>query len=260
MCYAFDMENLPIDSDKYLEKIKKTNFDIPEQEIEASLLRLSKPFDSITATINGIEIDYENIKIDIEYKPHTYLRDGETYISSEMKVVDTFMIKTEDKEFNLLSILPSGIRIIVQSSEKETGAILNVDGISEISIAGEIDSPKMIAVLLHEIGHIFDEEKLGELGIKGYDAQFKGLMDDKENADIAEEIRKERIANAFALKVLRPFMKNPIVKMDMLNLLKYDALASYYYSAKEEIKKRSQRSSHSHYSFMDVENFSGDEW
>lgn len=255
------MEKLPIDSEKYLEKIKRTNFDISHQEIEDSISRLSKPFDSVMKTEKGFEIDYEGVKINIEYRPFTYIKDEETYTSREMKVIDRFQIKDEDKEFDLLSILPPGIRIIVQSgSEKETGNILDVNGVNEISIAGEIDSPKMIAVVLHEIGHIIDMTKLSEVGLNGFEAEFRGLMDDKENSDIAEKIRKERVANAFALKVLKPFLKNSEIKKDMLNLLKYDALASYYYSAKKELEKRGQRSYHSHYNSMDVGDFSGDEW
>ncbi len=255
------MEGQQIDSDKYLRKVVETNFDIPYKGIEDSLARLGKPFDSVMATENGFVIEYNGVKINIDYKPYIYSREGEEYTSRDVKVVNRFIILTEDREFNLLTLLPPGIKILVQaSSEKETGNILDVDGISEISIAGEINSPKMVAVLLHEIGHILDESKLKTLGITGYDAIRIGLMDDKENADLAEEIRKERIANAFALKMLRPFLKNSNERRDMLNLLKYDALASYYYSAKEEIKKRSQRSSHSHYNSMDVEDFVGNEW
>jgi len=255
------MENVPIDSEKYLEKIKGVDFEIPFAEIEGSLSRLGEPFSSISTTENGIDIIYEGIKISIEYKSYTYVKDGEKYTSDALKEIDKFAIKTEDKEFDLFSILPPGTRVIFQSgSEKSTGSIINIDGVDEISIAGEINSPKMVAVLLHEVGHIIDMEKIKELGLKGYEAEVIGLMDNKENADIAEEIRKERIANAFALKVLRPFLRNPEIRKDMLNLLKYDALASYYYSARKQLKDRSQRSSHTQYVSMDVEDFTGDEW
>ncbi len=234
LCYTFGMEKQPINSEEYLKKVEKTELEIPNEELEASVARVSEPFKNLEITEGGVEISEGELKLDIKYGPHTYTRDGEERIANAGKEIISFFVSTESGQVNLLDILPEGVKIVIYpDADMEHGNVMhtNENGIRDVVIQGQINSPKMVAILLHEIGHILDFKKLAELGVEKW-------VDDNENSDIAEEIRRERAATAFTLKALRPFLKDQTTRQDMINFLKYDALSTYYYSAKEQLRKK----------------------
>jgi len=228
------MERQPINSEEYIKKVEETEFKVTGDELEESVARVSRPFRSLKITEDGVEINERDFRIKIEYGPHIYLRDGEEHVEKSSKIIISLIIESHDGLFNLLDILPQGTKIIVYpDSDREHGHVTYSDerGIRDIVIQGQINSPKMIAILLHEIGHVVDFDNLSKFGLE------KGV-DEGSNSDIAEEIRRERVATAFTLRLLKPFLVEKTTRQDMLNFLKHDALETYYSSAKEKMRKR----------------------
>jgi uncharacterized protein (UPF0335 family) len=187
----------------------------------------------MTKTETGFKVDNENIKMGVECKPYM------DYAMHTAKVIEKLSVAFGNERVNLLDILADGSQIIVwPESDGETGNTLHPDekGVSHISIQGEIDNPKMFAVLLHEIGHNIDDNKVRALGMSGF---LKEIEEGKENADIAEEIRRERAATGFALKVMRPFLKDKTQRKDMVNFLK-TYLQGYYDSAVVKMERKKE--------------------
>ena len=88
-----------------------------------------------------------------------------------------------------------------------------------IFYAGDIGTVAGFAVLAHEIGHLHNEilqPKEGRTNTSFHRDQ-----------DVAMTILKERYANAFALKLLRVFIKDPQDRKDVLILLRHYGQGSY---------------------------------
>jgi hypothetical protein len=227
------MEKEPINSEEYLSKVERIELKNLEGNFEESLLRISQPFKNFEIKEDGLEISEGEVKIEIKYAPHTYIRDGEKYVAKEAKEITSFLVNNGGKIIDLLAVIPLGTKIIIYpDADIENGHVMypDEDGNRHIVIQGEICSPKMIAILIHEVGHIVDFKKLTELGVEKW-------VDDTADADIAEEVRRERTATAFALKVLRPFLKDETLRHDLLVFLN-DSLGTYYHHAKNQLKKR----------------------
>lgn len=234
------MERQPINTEKFLEKVEKTELGISEKELTDSLGRLSEPFETIVdfGDEQDIEIYEAGVKINITYKPLTYPDpDGGMQVYGQHREVEKFIVEFDDNKISLFDLMPPETKIICFSSRdswESLGAVNARSGsqnIRDIVIRGPLNSIEMFAILFHEVGHVLDYQKLDELGLET-------MMDDGENSKIAETLRKERVATAFALKVLRPFLTDKTKRRDLKNILKHQALKSYYDDAKLKLEEK----------------------
>jgi|GEM_PF-5342579 len=224
---------------EYLNRVEKTDLTIPEQDLQGSVDRLSVPFHDLEQTPDLIEFRVGQGHFKLVYRPHEYKHDGKLYVDQFSKEIDEFILTNDEKSTNVLKFLPQGTKVIVYNLDKKTGDIVEAQGERglnkrNIVIHSKIDSIYMVAVLLHEIGHIIDYSKLDELALKN-------MFDDIENSDIAEEIRRERTANAFTLRFLRPLLRDAGLRRDVINVLKHGSLANYYLAAKYQIQERREK-------------------
>lgn len=218
-----------VNSEEYLNKINRVDLEKPEEELEESVLRLAEPFKDIVDNGEGnTEIKTEDMDIQINYSNSS--PDG------RMRKINHLIFKIKDKGFDLIDILPNNTEIIY---DRETGGYSgdvqtpNEEGIRKAIITTNLNSPLAFSILFHEVGHLIDYKKLDDL-------EITTLMDEHKDSDIAEEIRKERFANAFALKIMRPYL-NTQTREDMINILKYISLKGYYNKAKNDLKGRNEK-------------------
>jgi len=230
------MEKPPhVDAANFIDKnVINADLEVPDAELAESISRLETPFEKMTVTPEAAEINLEEGKILIGYAEFSGL--------PETKRIEKLVFKTEEKEINLFDVLPRGTVILVQKEpdpkEQDGYAERDRGGKNgDIFIKGELDCPKMILILLHEIGHIIDFEKLD----KGETHNIDNFRNTDERADIAEKIRKERVASAFALNAIRPYVTDDVSRKDVQNFL-YSALDRYCKNAQKklEIRKKIQ--------------------
>lgn len=139
------------------------------------------------------------------------------------QAVDQLVYRIGETNFDIFNYLPEGYKILFCPANKQyyNGAVDYENKV--IYITSDISSLGSIATILHEVGHVKDDERLEKLGKK----EFTEGGDLNENIE-AEKIRKERDASLFALrKMWRELRKNEQVKNDILLYLKNLAYYSY---------------------------------
>ncbi len=228
----------PLDPDKYLKRFENEHLDLPKEQLEESLEHLGKPLKNIEyKDQDTVEVEHKDIKFKFSYSlPDQESKNGiEIYVANarerisfpaahvdpnNWRKIDSLVFSVDDKEIDMFSILPKQYKILFcPSHEAFHGAVSET--FQEIYILGDIASTRSLIILLHEIGHLFDDKHLSEL-------HTPTGVQEKNNADLAETIRQERVATAFAFKVLKPFFKDVTLKRDVMNYLKHYALARYY--------------------------------
>jgi len=123
--------------------------------------------------------------------------------------------------------LADGYRIIFcPNSEIKHGSVYHDKKV--VIFLGDIASVGALSVVLHEIGHIKDDQNLKRLGV---DKLTYGVSDtDNEQA---EKLRKEKDASLFALRILWPALRQRSeVKKDVVDFLSFVAYASYCKNAR----------------------------
>ena len=147
-------------------------------------------------------------------------------LDSRYRRAEHIVFEHENRKYDLTEVIPETYKIFVdRQSRAKYGS---VDTRGNVFIYGDITTPKMVLILLHEIGHVVDNSRPGS----------RDVAFDHPNADIALEIRSERAASAFALKFMRPFIRDTQERKDVVNLLKHDALQGYYRHARAAIESR----------------------
>ncbi len=216
----------PINSEKYLEKISKTDLSIREEELMRSVARLERPFEGLTSLGDEIDIKAEKYSIHITFFPNNQRTVYSAGPYRRYHRVEHLMLQHSEKIFDLTEIVPDGCKILVnRKSIAERGSVVS-DG--NIVIDGDITTPKMLLILLHEIGHVVDKMQLaGEDPVSEHPMSFT-----------ARKIRSERIATAFTLKFIRPFVLDSKQRKDVINFLKHDALRSYYLNAQKAMEEQ----------------------
>lgn len=159
------------------------------------------------------------------YMQHLGEKDNDKGEYSEIAnrhAVDQLEYTIGDSKFDIFNLVPEGYKILFcPKSETRDGAVSYEYKI--IFIAGDITSLGSIATILHEIGHVVDNERLKKID-KTYLTEG-GTSD--EHAE-AEKLRKEREASLFALrKMWREIRRDPQTKKDILLYLKNIAYYSY---------------------------------
>ncbi len=259
------IESLKADILSPEEYLKRTAFkekEISEEIIEESLKRLSVSLKEIKyQESDTVEIATNEVKFKFSYSPvkeeeskteiNRYVNkkytglEGEPFepfianLSNWRKLDSlTFYIRGEEKD--VFSSLPKNSVIVFCPTTEHfhgvansTHNLLTKESKYQISIIGDMSCPRSIITLLHEMGHVFDEENKK----KGYSSAIK----EGYHYVTAEKIRRERTASAFAFKVMKPFLKNDQFKQDAINYLKAYALSSYNWEARENFEKLEER-------------------
>lgn len=227
-----------------MKKIKQTSSETLDPEVEESIKKLAKPIakleykdkDSVEISSDDYQLQFDYSLIDDENEEDVYafmdnLRRKEFsedhWDFNAWRQINRLEIKpnNSEKAIDVLAAMPSGYKLFFCPSEDLVQATATGSQ-KKIYLIGNMAAPKSIAVILHEIGHTWDNKKLEELGIDK-------LTDEHKHSEVAERIRKERMASAFALKVMRPFMSTEQRK-DVINFLKHYALGGYNFIAKQE--------------------------
>jgi hypothetical protein len=251
-------ENNLIDPDEYLKKVEPKDDEddfIPADELSKivptllSSERLNGPFRHIEYK-DADTIDVPNDKIDFRF---AYSIPGEKLKSCVAKqygdpdrwrMLDNIIFKSNGADVDLIGVLPTGYNVLFcPEHQRFHGAVSLNDKI--IYIFGDIATPKSLLTLLHEMGHAFDEEESRK-------ADRAKIDSSKINYRIAEEVRSERAATAFALRILRPFLKDQKFKIDAINFLKKIALQSYYDHALQNMERSSNADTKTREDDMDV--------
>lgn len=252
--------NIPEGKSKFEQSIFESS-ELSDDETKALLGRLNTP---------SVEVDYTspgavNVKTDsyhydfgfeapgetnkaplLEYLDwlNTESRPGRYYVLpdpvdvffiEEWKVLNSFSIHKDDtpNSVPLSDLLPEELNIYFYPSNEFINATYHHEQKMIVLLGGDMASPINIASLLHEIGHAWDEVNIAS-------GETKRIEQGK-NSDLMEKLRKERIANAFALKSLRSFVKNdPQLRDDLHKYLKNYALQSYHLGLGENLKRREE--------------------
>ena len=239
----------PLSSENIIKKLDHTAVSIRDTDLAHSIARLENPIKNIEYSLEGQEeivsgeYAFNFAYSSIQQNEFSRLLKG---LSNPQKVEDSNLYPEEnienwrkitsfnfvlgDTNIDLFKILPLGSHILFCPNASEVNGFVYKDS-TDIYMSGDMATPATLAFLLHEIGHILDFKKMEELGVTQ-------MVDMSENSDIAENLRRERFATAFALHAMRPYIKDETMRHDIVNLLKYYALKGYYYTAKKKVANR----------------------
>lgn len=232
------MERRLIKSADYLQRIYNQDEAISEAEIEASVERLKEPIVEISYEKAGeAVIDLKIAKLQMAYAPvdaeaaevlQAYAdeksriypeNEGLTDLNN-WRQIKKLRIEPQasDQAVDLLAVMPSDYQVFFCAQEPFLNGAVMIEQ-RKIFLLGGLGSIRGLVTLLHEIGHAWDGENLKKYGVDRFTDQ--GFHWEK-----AERLRQERAASAFALKILRPYIKGDLRK-DVINHLKHFALESY---------------------------------
>lgn len=239
----------PLSSENILKKIEHTGDSLPGTSIEESINRLKHSSKQIeygssgSEDIKSEEFDYHFSYSAIEGEPNPSLKTYIDYLKHKLgdisdpaseveswRRLNSLSIHINDQEIDVLKILPENADIFFCPNSAIDNGIAFKDS-RTVAVLGDIASPITFVILLHEMGHIIDYGKLDELGIDK-------MVDSHPDSDQAENLRSERVASAFALKAIRPYIKDETMRHDVVNYLKYYALKSYNDKAREVVASR----------------------
>lgn len=255
-----EKEKMKIDAEEYLKRLKNIKEQVPEDELFKSRQRLEESFQKVAYESSGtVNLTKDGFRFEFSYS--STLDEGtQKAIKNNVRELgfswfipkhqmkfwrklESFIIYNDDKPFDLLTLIPEGCDVVFYPINMLRGGVFSPgleEMISEkpmsktIIIMGGMECIGSIVVLLHEIGHIIDSEKLKKLGLGSLTKS-----NDKDAASNAEQLRKERTASAFTLKTMRPLLsKNPELKKDVLNFLIKIALEGYNQSIREKLPKK----------------------
>lgn len=224
-------------TENLLSKIDKME-EISEAVLAASQERLNTPIKKIEYGESGvIDIESGRWEMHAEYSSpaekvtwHFGVNKGS---EDRQKKVEKLVVTLNDKEIDVLKLLPSDTEIFIIPEEEHIGGLVHKG--QKIFIWGDLAKPHTLVILAHEIGHIIDIERLTNAGLLG---TFTSL-DEHEYSEEAAVLRRERVATAFAFRILRPIL-NSDQRRDVFNMLKYYALKSYYDNARRAIEAKEE--------------------
>ena len=245
--------------EKYLKRTAFRDKAVTEEVVEKSLSRLnvSLPEKTIESSEDEdfiVEVDAGDIKYNYSYSEAPkaaksgitkYIEDRATGLqenpwkknlignpNSWLKL-DSLVFETGEIKKDVFASLPKNTEIFFYPAiDYFHGGMFwshsENDSKYSIYIIGDMNCPRSIVTLMHEIGHIFDAENQRS-GKESPLKEKQGIY----HYDTAEKIRKERAASAFALKVMKPFLKDKQLGEDVINFLEGYALSSYNCNAVE---------------------------
>lgn len=247
---------------RHFDRIFQENTELPGLEVSELLDRLNTPAVEVKYGESGsVDVATDSYEYSFSYQPvaEELMRRVEEYVGSlqfkdwrnegvapdresllpeSWKQLTSLKFRTADgqNEFNIADIAPEHAGIFFYPSSKNHNAAMLSESLVLKSksihiLGGDLAAPISILLLLHEVGHLWDS-----VNVKSGKAK---PVEQGEHSDLKETLRKERMANVFALKVVRLFTKpgDPF-REDALKYLKHYALGSYHWGIKEDIKDR----------------------
>lgn len=214
------------------------NKDLDAEAVGAAHKRLKQKlplFESINQ--NKCEFEIEPGHSECSYSVNELDADDEEhirkYVKNLVKRTDTFFelldirnwkkitnitLKAGEERLAIDTVLPEGYRIYGYAFE---GYDVDFDSVrmddQAIFIVGPFNTLRSVLVLLHEIGHVVDNEKNG-----GYEH-----VDDKKLDDLVKQYRQERNATAFQYRVFRTLVRDQNIRTDSLAVTHGSDLDSY---------------------------------
>ncbi len=238
----------PKSSENILKKAEHTGDSLPGTNIEESIDRLKQPFEQIEYADSGAEdiktgefayhFSYssivgepESLKAYVDYIKRGTIEDPAQDMTDWRKL-DSLSIIINEEEIDILEILQGSSNVFFCPGSAVDNGIAFRNS-RDVAVLGDMASPITFIILLHEMGHIVDYGQLEKLGVEK-------MVDSHPDSDQAEDLRKERDASAFALKAIRPYVKDETMRNDVVNFLKYYALKSYNDRVRRVVKDRGQ--------------------
>jgi len=180
---------------------------------------------SIESELLKLNLSYETPDLNPEDFGRTIIEKFPEFMNN-FKEMTSLKLKSGDATLNIFDITPKDVRIFFNPYiDTHIGYISG----KKIFIGSDINKPRSILALLHEIGHsheneiIFQEEKN-----RGIEPQ----------EDLAQLLVSERNAWAFALKKIKPFLNNPLFKKDAVSLFMKRCLTNYEDKIKKDLLVR----------------------
>ncbi len=226
-----------VKSEAYLGKLRQTEAGVSDQEVQDSVARLAGPFQEVAyKETDAVAIETEKLRLSFSYSSlddETKKKMEQLFTDSgrrgmntdDLRQLDGFelsSLKDQNFRLELADLLPSDYKVVFLTSS------FGVDGFASptskiVYVGARAETPLSIATLLHELGHVDDFKEMEKAGIDPTEPLTEnGVVKE------VEILRRERVANAFAIKKLRPFIRAGIfVKDDVINFLKYRAQKSH---------------------------------
>ncbi|MBI2483615.1 hypothetical protein HYV71_00320 [Candidatus Uhrbacteria bacterium] len=169
-------------------------------------------------------------------------KEGDFSDESSWYAVDRLVYNIGETNLDIFSYLPDGYKILFCPNSKVYNGAVDYEN-RIICVTSDISSLGSIATILHEVGHVKDNERLKKLDVTEL---TKG--GDWEENRAAEQMRKEREASLYALrKMWKELRKNEQTKKDILLYLKNMAYYSHCITGLQNISTARAMAHHNPY-------------
>lgn len=266
------MGERPSDAQKILSEARNVRDEtIALQEkpvLEEARKRLFQPIDEVDNHDEGREISEEEYKLkfretdvgDQDKEGLVQYVEERTEFDNDFSDVSSWREITEleyligDASINVLDLIPDGYKILFcPNSSAGFGSVIYQR--KTIYLANDIASLGSLVIILHEVGHARDIDKLEQMSksefVEGGSHQQK---------EVAERLRKEREASLYALRKLWRILRDyPQIKSDIKLYLKNIAYFGY---CKSGLNLISTAESMAHFAqdYEDVDDDENDWW
>lgn len=232
-------EKPQIDTEAYLQRIKEKELTTTKEELLSALKRLEEPFKKKREGENSVELKVGKARLLVNHVK------GVINERAAKKLTQLTFKEKGQEDLDILELLPENTQIFIGGSRfssyefGRTHSLASEEHTShDVYLRSEIDSPYALLVMLHELGHVLDNQNLIDQGAEDKGAET--TMSPHPDQDIAEKIRKERSANAFVLKVMRRYVTEKKMQEDILTMINADSLHTYYQAGQEELADREE--------------------
>ena len=213
---------------EYINRKMEPRISNGEQEKSKEMVHeLEIPFGDVEWKERGdISLESSGIHIDLTYEPSEKGKNWRKLVFLELRSVENEAGNRTD----LLSDLIQDSTVHFKINNFDESSRMRTDGLV-LEQSENILTPKGLIVFLHEVGHDVYRRFKEVNGIEQDRASLLGLLatsafSDKEK--LAESLRDERNASAYALKKLRPFLRNgSMSKSAALSLIHQEQLQKY---------------------------------
>ncbi|MCR4311193.1 MAG: hypothetical protein NUV54_01310, partial [Candidatus Taylorbacteria bacterium] len=138
---------------------------------------------------------------------------------------------TNGQKVDIFDIMPERYNIFFTDSERQHNGAVHEWYKSIYLMGGDFAAPIRLLTLLHEIGHMWDK--------KNVDAGRVQPIVEGRHHDLAEQLRQERAAAAFVLKIVRSVTASgDQLREDAVDDAKYHSLESYHSHFRRTIESR----------------------
>lgn len=220
--------------ESYLRKLRQTEGDISSEAVRDSIKRLAVPLaevgykeaDSVATEAEKLDLSFSYSSLDDE----TQKKIAQLFADSDrqgvhvdgLRLLDSFRFGSSKDQIDLVNLLPSDYKVVFLSNASFDGGFVSLTS-KIVYVGARVETPLAMAILLHELGHVDDFKEMEKAGIDPAERPPEyGVVRE------VETLRRERVANAFAIKKLKPFIRAGILaKDDVINFLKYHAQKSH---------------------------------